>query len=89
MDYKPEDATVRMVYGMYLHSRKRYQEALVEYKRAEDLGISSAQFDYNYGFLLFEVKQYDTSYERARRAYAAGFPLPGLKKMLEGVGKWP
>ncbi len=89
IEYQPKDGAVRMVYGMYLQARKRYPAAMEEYKRAEELGSSSAQFHYNYGLLLFEMKQYDAAYERARKAYDGGFPLPGLQKMLESVGKWP
>jgi hypothetical protein len=34
------------------------------------------------------MKQFDKSLESAHRAYALGFPLPGLREKLKRAGKW-
>jgi len=84
--FRPDDAKVLMAQGMHLHSRKRYKEALASYQRAEALGISSSQFWYNFGLLMFELKDYDKAAEFGERAYSAGWPLPGLANKLKSVG---
>lgn len=87
--FRPDDGMVRMIHAMHFQSRKRYGEALEAYKLAEDLGMNTAVFHYNLGLLLFDLKNYEGAYERARKAYDGGFPLPGLKNKLQGVGRWP
>jgi tetratricopeptide (TPR) repeat protein len=84
--FRPDDPKVLMAYGMHLQTRKRYKEALASYERAESLGISSSQFWYNYGLLMFELKDYEKSAEYAERAYSGGWPLPGLANKLKAAG---
>ncbi|WP_321528171.1 tetratricopeptide repeat protein [Sedimenticola selenatireducens] len=86
--FKPDDGTVRMLYGLYLHKLNKYNEALEQYDLAEELAPDSAQLLYNIGLLHFEMKQYEKSLEYARKAYALEYPLPGLRNKLKKKGYW-
>lgn len=82
-----DDPVIWEVQGIVLHRRKRYEAALEAYGRAEELGRTSAQLDYNVGLLLFDMQRYDESVVRATRAYGRGFPLQGLRNKLSIVGR--
>ena len=88
INFKPDDGTVRMLFGLYLHKAKRLEEALEQYKSAEKLSPDSAQLLYNIGLLYFDMKQYDESEAYARKAYALKYPLPGLRNKLKQKGLW-
>jgi len=85
--FRPEDGRVWAIYALVLHRKKRYEEALTAYENAESYGQKSAQMDYNIGLLLIDMGKLDDALERARRAYAGGFALPGLKRRLEAAGR--
>lgn len=87
-DFKPDDPYVFMAYGMHNHLRKRNKEALVAYQQAEALGLEETQFFYNFGLLYFDLGDYENALTYAKKAYEAGFPLPGLRNKLQSVGKW-
>ncbi len=91
--WRPEDGTVRMLYGNYLsHAKiKRYDEAIAQYKKAEDALTNQKTMGnlyYNMGLLYFNKKDYEKARDFANKAYARGFPLSGLKEMLVRAGKW-
>lgn len=86
--FRPDDGTVRVLYGLYLLRRNKLQEAIAQLTTAENLMPDDRNIQYNVGLAYFRLKDYDRAYERAVRAYQAGFPLPGLKNLLKGVGKW-
>ena len=88
IEWRPEDGIVRMVFGTYLSHVKRYKEALPQYLKAEALLKSNTNLYYNMGLLYFNIKDYGKSLEYAKKAYAGGFPLPGLRDMLKKAGKW-
>jgi tetratricopeptide (TPR) repeat protein len=48
-----------------------------------------AEVQYNLGLLNLESGNTDAAVENARRAYALGYPLPGLKTKLAKLGHWP
>lgn len=85
--FRPEDGRVWAMYALVLHRKKRYEEALAAYENSELYGQSSPQMDYNIGLLLMDLGRYDEALERAKRAFAAGFALPGLRRRLEAVGR--
>ncbi len=85
--FRPEDGRVWAIYALVLHRKKRFQEAITAYENAEAYGQKSVQMDYNIGLLLLDMGKYDEALERARKAYAGGFALPGLKKRLEAAGR--
>ena len=90
MRWRPDDATVRMIYANYLSSTrvKRFKEAVPHYELAEQKLKNNPNLFYNMGLLYFNLKDYNKSRDYARKAYAGGFPLSGLKDMLVKAGKW-
>ena len=86
--FTPDDGTVRMLHGMHLFRHRKLQDALEQLQEAETLQLEDANLYYNLGLVHFEVKDYDKSLAYAKRAYAAGFPLPGLKEKLHKAGQW-
>ena len=87
--FTPQNPVVHMLYGMHLHAIDDYQQALKQYKIAEQLNPKSAELTYNMGLLYFDLKQYDNAKKYAKQAYALGYPLAGLKNMLSEAGQWP
>ncbi len=86
--FAPEDPMPYMLYGNYLFSESKPDEALEKYKQAEKLDPNNANILYNAGLLYFDMKQYDEALSYAKKAYSLGFPLPGLRNKLEKIGKW-
>jgi len=50
--------------------------------------FASAEINYALGLLYADRGAYASAMECAKRAYALGYPLPGLKKKLEKAGQW-
>lgn len=88
MRFTPDDGTVRMLYGMHLHLSGHPRRALPHFEKAAELGEQSAEFHYNFGLLLFDLRKYSTAKEHAEQAYSMGYPLPGLRNKLQRVGHW-
>ena len=88
INFKPDDGTVRMLFGLYLHKSKKYNKALEQYEVAERLSPQSDQLLYNMGLLYFDMKQYEKSISYAKKAYAKQYPLPGLRNKLRKKGYW-
>lgn len=86
--FAPSDALIHMVYANYLYQKHKDNAALEQDAQAEKLDPENANILYNEGLLYFNLKDYDKSLAYAQKAYAAGFPLPGLRKKLEKIGKW-
>ncbi len=88
IDFVPTDPIPYLLYGNYLAKNSREQEALEKYQQAEKIDPQNSNVLYNMGLLFFNMKQYDQSLIYAKKAYAAGFPLPGLRQKLESAGQW-
>ena len=88
VEFAPDDIRAREIYALHMHRLGMRNAALEQYRTALDLGATDANTYYNLGLLYFEIKDYDSSLQYAQKAYAAGFPLPGLKNKLSGAGKW-
>jgi Flp pilus assembly protein TadD len=86
--FKPDDATVIMLHGVFLNSQGRLDEAIAEIERAVQLVPDDANTHYNLGLLYFDKKNFAKSKEHAKIAYDQGFPLPGLKNKLTKAGQW-
>tara|TARA_R100000005_G_scaffold87841_1_gene57276 strand:- start:1682 stop:2338 length:657 start_codon:yes stop_codon:yes gene_type:complete len=87
--YSPNDATTMMLYGMYLHRAGKLAMAKSQYKAALAIDSENIEANYNYGLLLVKLKEYSAAKRHAKKAYDAGFPLPGLRNQLAKVGQWP
>lgn len=88
INFSPNDAVSHMLYGTLLYRMDRMEEALKEYRRAEDLAPGNIEVQYNLGLLLVDMEQYQEAARYAKRVYARGFPLPGLKRKLTQKGYW-
>ena len=86
--FAPQDVTARMVYGSYLLSMGQDATALEQLDAASRLAPEHATIQYNLGLMYMKKKEYDKASVHAQKAYALGFPLPGLKNKLKAVGKW-
>ncbi len=88
LEFRPDDSYIYVIYGIHLLNKGKNRESLEYLDKAKSMGDESASLHYNLGLAYFQLKRYDDSLESAHKAYAAGFPLPGLKNMLERTGKW-
>lgn len=88
--YSPDDAMVKTIYGGYLIQKGKLQEGKEKLDAALTLNLTEGNPNifYNLGLAYFDTKQYDKSLDSAHRAYALGFPLPGLRDKLKRAGKW-
>lgn len=82
---KADDDKVMQIYGIYLHKKGEYEKALEEYKNAERINPKSPELQYNMGLLYYDMKEYEKAQLYADKAYAGGYPLPGLKRLLKRV----
>jgi tetratricopeptide (TPR) repeat protein len=85
----PDDGMVPMLYGTYFAGIGDFDKALELYKKAEEMMPSSVNVAYNMGLLYADMQNYDQAIAYARKAYANGVKLPGLKGKLVKAGKWP
>ena len=86
--FAPHDVTARMVYGSYLLATGQDATALEQLDAASRLAPEQATIQYNLGLMYVKKKEYDKASAHAQKAYALGFPLPGLKNKLKAAGKW-
>ena len=84
----PDDATVWMLEGIYFQKTNKLDEAKRVYETALEMAPESAEINYNAGLLFVDLKDYDRARALASKAYELGFPLPGLRNKLIGVGAW-
>ncbi|NOX75398.1 MAG: tetratricopeptide repeat protein [Gammaproteobacteria bacterium] len=85
---RPVDATVRMLYAIYLHKKKNYQKAQEQYESALSIAPDNSEIHYNLGLLLVARKNYSAALKHAQAAYSLGYPLSGLKNKLKKAGAW-
>ena len=86
--FAPDDGTVRLVFGMYLVKAGENKAALTQLKVAEQLEPDNANLHYNLGLLYFDMGDFESSLGHAKKAYALGFKLPGLRQKLQKAKKW-
>lgn len=89
LHWRPNDANVWLIHGMYLAKKGELDEALAKYEMALKLEPESAEINYNAGLAYFDRRDYARARGLAEKAYALGYPLPGLKNKLAEVGQWP
>lgn len=84
--FTPKDVTARMLFAMHLHLTGRLNDSYNQYQQAIAIAPDYAELNYNLGLLLVDLKNYDEALESAKKAYAAGYPLQGLKNKLLNAG---
>jgi Tfp pilus assembly protein PilF len=87
--FRPEDGTIRTLYGIFLHRKGQLDKALKQYEAALPLVPDSADLHYNLGLLYIQKNNYTKALEHAKKAYELGHPLPGLRNKLTDLGVWP
>lgn len=88
MRFKPDDAMVKTVYGLYLIKANRPKDAVAQLEAAVAQAGEDANVHYNLGLAYTDLKQYDAALKSAHTAYRLGFPLPGLMNRLQRAGVW-
>jgi tetratricopeptide (TPR) repeat protein len=86
--FRQDDGAVRMVFGYYLLRKGEAGDAIRELQNAAELSGEDMNVHYNIGLAYYDLKEYDKALEHAKRAYALGHPLPGLRRKLQRIGKW-
>ncbi|PJC99945.1 ABC transporter permease [Janthinobacterium sp. BJB1] len=86
--FAPQDVTARMVFGNYLLATGQDAPALEQLDAASRMAPEQATIQYNLGLMYVKKKEYEKASAHAQKAYALGFPLPGLKNKLKAAGKW-
>lgn len=86
--FAPDDVDVRLVRGVSLLKDGKAREAIDQLQQIEQTAPNNANLQYNLGLAHFSVGDYDRALDHAKKAYALGFPLPGLRNMLQKSGHW-
>lgn len=94
VEFTPDDATVRLLYGLHLAERGKNKQAEEELQAARALVENDeylrhdGNIAYNLGLGFFQVGRYEEAKTYARRADELGFPMTGLQNLLKKSGKW-
>lgn len=88
MEFKPDDAYVYMIYGIYLFKKNELKDALQQLKKAEEIQPENSEIQYNMGLIYFKEHNIKLSVKHAKKAYSLGYPLPYLRDQLKKLGKW-
>lgn len=85
---RQDDARVHALFGGYLLALGEIDSALEQLREAARLEPENGTTHYNLGLLYLRKQDYARARESAQKAYALGFPLPGLKNKLVAAGQW-
>jgi predicted Zn-dependent protease len=88
MRFNPKDTAVRVLYSNHLLKVGKSDQALEQLEYALEVASEDPTINYNIGLLYAQRKEYEKARMHAKKAYAQGFPLPGLKNKLVQAGKW-
>jgi predicted Zn-dependent protease len=86
--FRPDDGMVKVIYGLFEIRAGQPQKGVQLLHAAEKLRPDDPNVFYNLGLAYLDLKDYDAALANAHRAYAMGFPLPGLRDRLKRAGKW-
>lgn len=82
----PRDGMVPWIHAHYRYQLGQHEQARRLLEQATALAPNNANVQYNVGLTYFGMKDYEAARAHAARAYQLGFPLPGLRNMLERAG---
>jgi Flp pilus assembly protein TadD len=88
MRFTPDDDGVYMVYGTYLYKRGDVAGAKKQFMQALALNADNVPANYNLGLIYLHEGSYEKARAYAKKAYAADYPVQGLKNGLVAAGKW-
>ncbi len=85
----PTDATIVVLHGLYHYRvKKDPKKAVATLEEALAMDSSLIDAHYNIGLIYADMGKHDLALQHAHAAYAAGYPLDGLRKKLIGAGVW-
>lgn len=88
LQFRPDDANVRQIRGIYMSMQGKHVAAIEDFKAVVAAQPQNANAHYNLGLAYFETKDYEAARAQAKIAQDLKFPLDGLQKMLQQRGKW-
>ena len=88
IQFRPGDAIAKVVYGIFLSMQERHEDALAQFKRAEEIDANNAEVHYNLGLLYEKIGKDTLALQHAHRAYELDYPLAGLRNILKRKGVW-
>jgi len=88
MRFRPDDGAVHIIYGIELLKDGRREQAVQQLERGLELLPDSGNAHYNVGLAYFDLGDYVSAREHAKKAKELGYTLPGLQRKLEKMGKW-
>jgi len=83
----PNMAETKVVWAIHRYRSGRYEDAEVLLLQAITLQPNYVEAHYNLGLVYVALNQLASAQKHADIAYAAGYPLPGLKKKLARLGQ--
>lgn len=84
--FAPGDKVLYSIFGIYLYKLNRYELAIEKYAQAETLPGDNSEIHYNMGLTYLKMNNLPKAQEYAGKAYAAGYPLEGLRRQLIAKG---
>lgn len=84
--FAPGDPQVYHVIALHFHKQKDYPRAEAFYQSAIHNNPANAEVHYNLGLMYMDANQPARALPHAELAYAAGYPMPGLKNRLAKHG---
>ena len=87
-EFAPTDVEVLLITAYYQRKKGETTAARQTYDSAIALEPGHAEAHYHLGLLLLDLGDYAGARENAWAAYAAGYPLPGLRDRLVKAGQW-
>jgi len=86
--FAPNDVFVLSYGGLYFYQHRDPVRAREWWEQALSLDPASVDVHYNLGLLAFDESKFSEARTHAQIAYAAGYPLPGLREKLQKAGQW-
>lgn len=83
INFTPDDHRVHLLQGLFYHRKRIYDRAYASYERALAIAPDSAEGHYNFALLLAAMERPTEARDHAKRAYALGYPLAGLRSRLD------
>ena len=84
--FVPEDGLSRALYGYYYARRKSASEAEQQLAKAIEYQADDVNVLNYVATAYLEVGNTDQAVENAKKAYALGYPFPGLRNRIEKAG---
>jgi tetratricopeptide (TPR) repeat protein len=88
MSLFPSSATTYAAHGTFKYRLGELEDAVAAYKKSIELVPGYAEAHYNLGLAYVELRELAKANAHAQAAYRLGYPLAGLRQILERSGAW-